>query len=66
MGYSNLKHMTRLSQQVLAVNKYYFSTAATLEMSLDEVQGLHRLQSEFERDPTNVQHAYELFRVSTL
>lgn len=41
------------------------STTAALnvnpEMTLDDVQRLHRLQNDFEKDPLNVQAAYELF-----
>ena len=31
------------------------------EMSYDDTQKLHKLQSQFERDPLNVQAAYDLF-----
>ena len=31
------------------------------EMTLEDVNRLHRLQTEFEKDPQNVQNAYELF-----
>lgn len=34
------------------------------EMTLDDIKKLHRLQSEFEKDPSNMQNAYELFSVS--
>lgn len=31
------------------------------EMTLDDVKKLHRLQSDFEKDPSNMQVAYEFF-----
>ncbi len=34
---------------------------ANPEMSLDDVQRLYRLQSDFERNPQNMQTAYDLF-----
>ena len=30
-------------------------------MTVDDAKRLHRLQTEFEKDPQNVQNAYELF-----
>ena len=35
-------------------------------MTLDEIEALHRLQNEFEKDPQNVERAYELFTVSLM
>ena len=44
---------------------YKFSTLNLQpELSLEDVQTLHKLQSDFERDSGNVKAAYELFRVS--
>lgn len=30
-------------------------------MTLDDVKRLHRLQTDFEKDPSHSQHAYDLF-----
>ena len=41
------------------------SISLEAEMTLDDIKKLHRLQSEFEKDPSsNMQNAYELFSVS--
>lgn len=34
------------------------------EMTLDDVKKLHRLQNDFEKDPSNMQVAYEFFSVT--
>ena len=44
----------------------FFSSTINLKsefMNLDDIHKVHRLQTAFEKDPTNSKNAHELFKV---
>lgn len=50
------ENIARLSSAAAQIN-------LEAEMTLEDVKNLHRLQSDFEKDPSNMQNTYELFSV---
>ena len=54
-----------ITQRLTGVSRLMSTATASINldssMSLDDVNKLHRLQSDFEKDPMNMQTAYELF-----